>query len=89
MWNSAKIGKRKCIFTFQQQTEKSFLFIVLEYFFLFFLRGTRISSSLILNILIGWAVEDCGDVMFCYFLLADNSGCYKIIIIIVIIIIGK
>ena len=47
------------------------------YFFdiLNFERGTRISSSLILNILIGWAVEYCGDVMFYYFLLADNFDC--------------
>ena len=38
-------------------------------------RGTRISSSLILNILIGWAVEYYGDVMFYNFLQADNSRC--------------
>ena len=48
--------------------------------FLNFARGTRISSSLILNILIGWAVEYCGDVM-----LTDNSGCDIIIVIIVIV----
>ena len=35
-----------------------------------FARGTRISNCLILDILIGWAVEYCGDVMFYYFLLA-------------------
>ena len=37
--------------------------------------GTRTNSSLILNLLIGWAVEYCGDVMFYYFLLADIFGC--------------
>ena len=38
-------------------------------------RGTWINNSLILNILIGWAVEYCGDIMFYYLLLADTSGC--------------
>ena len=40
-------------------------------------------SSSILSILIGWAGEYGGDViMFYYFLLADNSGCYNDIFII-------
>ena len=47
-----------------------------------FARGTLRSSSSILNILIGWIVEYCGDVMSYYFLLADNSGCYNIVQII-------
>ena len=37
----------------------------------------KFRNSLIVNILIGWAVEYFGDVMFYYFLLADNSGCYN------------
>ena len=49
----------------------SFLFILN---ILNFTRGTYISSSLILNILIGWAVEYCGDVILYCFLLADNTG---------------
>ena len=75
MWNYAKIGDKKFVFTLWQQMEKSFVFV---FNVLNFVRSTRISSSLILNILIGWAVEYF-DVMFYYFLLADNSGYYKAI----------
>ena len=39
---------------------------------------------MILDILIGWAVEYCSDVVFYYFLQADNSGCYNIYIYIYI-----
>ena len=58
----------------RRQTEKSFFFNILN-----IARGTQINSSLILNLLIGGVVEYFGDVVFCYFLLADNSGCYTLI----------
>ena len=45
-----------------------------------FAGGTRIGSSLILNMLSGWAVEICGLVRFYYFLLTDNSMCYSLIL---------
>ena len=52
-----------------------FFFLVLD--ILYFARGTQKSSILILNILISWAVGYCGDVMFYYFLLAENSGSFN------------
>ena len=53
--------------------EESFLFVLN---ILNFAHRMHISSSFILHILIGLAVEHYGDAMFYYFLLADNSGCY-------------
>ena len=64
----------------QTRREKNCLYTANEKIFLNisnFACGTRINNSLILNILVGPAVEYCGDVMFYYFLLADNSGCYN------------
>ena len=63
VWNYDKLEERKINFTKRQQTEKIFSFC----FFFIFACGTRISSSFILNILIGWAAEYCSDVMFLLF----------------------
>ena len=71
-WEICQNRKEEICLYLSTTNGKSFLFVLN---ILNFARGTRINSSLILNILIGWAVEYCVDVVFYYFLLADN--CYK------------